>query len=80
MSRDDKGLLQGRGATVHNAGPDNRMALELDGQSFQKSIALQGMDRRCGRLDRVILVVIEAERHGASRAKPGARTISRTVE
>jgi hypothetical protein len=32
---------------------------------------LQGMDGRGGGLDRVILAVVEAERHGRPRARPG---------
>ena len=61
---DDKGLLQGRGATVHNARPNNRMPLELGGQSFQEGIALERMDRRCGRLHGGIFGIAKAERHG----------------
>jgi hypothetical protein len=48
---DDKCLLQGRGATVHNAGTDDGMLLKLGGQSFQEGVALHRVDRRCGGLD-----------------------------
>jgi hypothetical protein len=49
VRRHDERLLQGRRATVHNARPDDGMALELDRQSFQEGVALQGVDRRgCG--------------------------------
>jgi hypothetical protein len=41
VRRHDERLLQGRGATVHHAGPNERMPLELDGQGFQKGVALQ---------------------------------------
>jgi hypothetical protein len=47
----DEALRKVRGATVHNARTDDGMALELDGEGFQEGVALQGMDRRCGRLD-----------------------------
>jgi hypothetical protein len=40
VRRDDKGLLQGRGATVHNIRTDDGMPLELDGQRLQKGVAL----------------------------------------
>jgi hypothetical protein len=45
---DDEGFLQLRGATVHNARPNNRVTLELDGQSFEEGVALERVDRRCG--------------------------------
>ena len=59
---DDKGLLQGRGRSEHNTRPDNRMTLELLGQSFQEGVALQRVDRRGRRLNSNILVITEAER------------------
>ena len=47
------------------------LALQLDRQGFEEGVALEGMDGRSGGLDRVILVVVEAERHGRPRARPG---------
>jgi hypothetical protein len=40
VRRDDERLLQGRGATVDNARPNDRVPLELGGQGFQKGIPL----------------------------------------
>jgi hypothetical protein len=65
VRRPDEGLLEGRGATVHNTRIDDGMALKLDGQRLEESPALQGMDGRGGGLDGVVLVVTEAERHRA---------------
>src|ERR1700722_177155 len=72
VCRGDEGLLQGRGATVHNNRTDDGMALKLDGQRLEESPALQGMDGRGGGLDGVVLVVTEAERHRA-RLRTDAR-------
>jgi hypothetical protein len=47
VRRDDKSLLQGRGASVHEARPNDGMLLELAGQSLQKSAPLLWMNRRC---------------------------------
>ena len=42
VRRHDEGLLEGRGATVHNTRTDDGMALKLDGQRLEESPALQG--------------------------------------
>jgi hypothetical protein len=63
---DPETTLQLRGATVHNARTDDRMTLELDGQSFQEGVALSRVDRRGGGLNGVVFVIGEAERHRAS--------------
>jgi hypothetical protein len=63
VGRNDKGLLQGRGATVHNARADDSMLLELLAQSFQERVSLQGVNRRGGGLDGGELVIGKAQRH-----------------
>jgi hypothetical protein len=45
VGRDDKGLLQGRRATVHNTRADDGMALEFLGQCLQEGAAVERMDR-----------------------------------
>jgi hypothetical protein len=40
MRRHDEGLLQSRGATVHDARADDGMPLELLGQSLKEGPAL----------------------------------------
>jgi hypothetical protein len=57
VRRHAKALLQLGGATVHKAGSDDGMPLELRSQSFQKSVALSDVDRRCGGLDRGEFVI-----------------------
>ena len=59
VRRHNEGLLEGRGATVHNTRIDDGMALKLDGQRLEESPALLGMDGRGGGLDGVVLVVTE---------------------
>jgi hypothetical protein len=54
---DDKGLLQGHGAAVHEARANDRMLRQLGGQGFQKRVTLLGMNRRGGSLNGSILVV-----------------------
>jgi hypothetical protein len=54
---DPETTLQLRGATVHNARTDDRMALELLSQGLQKGAPLQRMHRRGGGLNGVVLVV-----------------------
>jgi hypothetical protein len=41
-------LLQLGGTTMYDTRTDDGIALELDRQSFQEGVGLQGMDRRCG--------------------------------
>jgi hypothetical protein len=66
-----EGLLKLCSHAVHEARANDGMALQLDRQGFEEGVALQGMDGRCGGLDRVILVVVEAEQQGRPRARPG---------
>jgi hypothetical protein len=40
VRRDDEGLLQGRGGSVNNAGTDDGITLELDGERLEESSAL----------------------------------------
>jgi hypothetical protein len=46
-----EGLLKLCSHAVHEARANDGMALELYGQSFQEGVPLQGVDRRCGRLE-----------------------------
>jgi hypothetical protein len=69
MRRHDESLLQGRGGSMHNARPNDRVPLELDGQSLQEGVALQRVDRRCGRPNGVVLVVRKAERRVLERGQ-----------
>jgi hypothetical protein len=68
---DDKGLLQGGGATVDNARPNDGVPLELSGEGLEESSALQGMDGRGGGLDGGVFVITEAERHVSSSTPSG---------
>ena len=56
------------------------MLLKLRSQSFQKSVTLLGVNRRCGPLNGGQFVIGKAERHGASQSEGLARRpISRTA-
>ena len=48
MRLNPEALLQISGQAMHEAGPDDGMALELNRQSFQEVAPLQWMDRRGG--------------------------------
>ena len=63
LSLDTEATLQVRRATVHNTRADDRMTLELDGQSFEKGAPLHRMDRRCGGLDCGKFGIVQGERH-----------------
>ena len=71
VRRHAEGPLQGRGATVHNAGPDHRLTLELLGQGFQEGVPLSGMNWCCGGLDGGEFGIVQAQRHG--QTAPGGR-------
>jgi hypothetical protein len=60
---DHERLLQIAGATVNNAGPNDRMLLQLAGKGFEEGVALSRVDRRGGRLNGVVLVVGQGQRH-----------------
>jgi hypothetical protein len=63
VRRHDERPLQGCGGSEHNTRPDDRVALELGGQSFEEGVALHRVDRRGGGLNGIVLVVGETERH-----------------
>jgi hypothetical protein len=71
-SLDDITVLQVRSATMHVAGADHRLALELGGQRSQKTIPLQRMNRPGRRQDSGVFVIGKRERHGRRESGPAS--------
>ena len=70
-SLDDIAVLQVRSATMHVAGADHRLALELGGQRSQKIIPLQRMNRPGRRQDSGVFVI--GSESGMGVGNPGRR-------
>ena len=79
VRRHDKRLLQGRRGSEYNAGTNDRMPLELGGQSFQEGVTLHRVDRRCGRLDSAVFVIGKAQGHDSNNRSLPRRASAQAV-